>query len=104
MSHDDCFQVLVVEDDVDAQANLRDILQLDSFEFEIVATGEQALRCCLQMDYAAIVIDWTLPDMTGEGCYPSCGGFARMLPCWSLPERSAWEEQSPPSVITLSIT
>jgi signal transduction histidine kinase len=62
-------RLLVVEDDHDTQSNLRDILELDGYDVEAVATLEQARQKDWH-DYFAFVLDHRLPDGTGEDLLP----------------------------------
>jgi PAS domain S-box-containing protein len=70
MKTDDGFRLLVIEDGPDAQENLRDILRMDGHHFDIVGTGGEALALCERSAYCAIILDWTLPDGTGEMLLP----------------------------------
>lgn len=62
-------RLLIVEDDVDTQANLRDILELDGYEIETVSTLAQA-RQTEWRDLFAFVLDHRLPDGTAEELLP----------------------------------
>jgi signal transduction histidine kinase len=63
-------RVLVVDDDADTQANLRDILELDDYE---VATAGSAADALAGGDWdrtGAIILDRLLPDGTAEDVLP----------------------------------
>lgn len=63
-------RVLVIEDDHDEQVNLNDILRMDGHELVIVETASEALDRNDWESYAAIILDWTLPDGTAENLLP----------------------------------
>lgn len=63
-------RVLVIEDDLDAQANLVDILELDGFAVECTATARQTLRKPDLDQYVVIILDRRLPDSTAEKLLP----------------------------------
>jgi C4-dicarboxylate-specific signal transduction histidine kinase len=63
-------RILVVDDDADTQANLRDILELDDYE---VATAGSAAAALASNDWehiGAIILDRLLPDGTAEELLP----------------------------------
>jgi len=70
MATDQAFRILVIEDDPDAQKNLRDILQLDGYHPVMVSTAAETLRRSDWPMYSAIILDWTLPDGTAETLLP----------------------------------
>ncbi len=70
MEKDDALRVLVIEDDADAQANLRDILKMDGHQCQMAATAAEALGRSDWPAYSAIILDWTLPDATAETLLP----------------------------------
>jgi PAS domain S-box-containing protein len=63
-------RVLVIEDEPDTRANLRDILELDGHEVETVATGAEALRRADWAAHGVIILDWRLPDISAEELLP----------------------------------
>jgi signal transduction histidine kinase len=58
-------RLLIVEDDADTQSNLRDILELDGYEIDAVASLAQARQKDWR-DFFAFVLDHRLPDGTAE--------------------------------------
>ncbi len=62
--------VLVIDDDPDTRANLRDILELDDHRVETAGTIAEALRRDNWQDIAAILLDRRLPDGTSEQFLP----------------------------------
>ncbi len=64
------FRILVIDDDSDTQANLRDILGLDGYDFTMVGTAAEALDQDDWSSFGALIVDWTLPDGTAETLLP----------------------------------
>jgi PAS domain S-box-containing protein len=62
--------VLIVEDDPDTRANLRDILELDDYRVDQAATAAEALRRGDWSGYVAILLDRRLPDGTAANLLP----------------------------------
>lgn len=62
--------ILVVEDDPDTQANLRDILELDDYKVESAFTASQALKRDDFQRFIAIILDRQLPDATADEILP----------------------------------
>jgi DNA-binding response OmpR family regulator len=51
-------KVLVVEDDADTGATIKDLLVLESHTVEVVADGSEASNRLQQYDYNLVVLDW----------------------------------------------
>ena len=64
------FRVLVVDDDADTIANLRDILELDGYEVETAVTLTQMLVLKTLPTFPAIILDRRLPDGKAEDILP----------------------------------
>ncbi|QDU23864.1 ATP-binding protein [Urbifossiella limnaea] len=64
------FTVLVVDDDPDTRANLRDILDLDRYPVVEAASVADALARDDWSRYGAVVLDRQLPDGTAEDLLP----------------------------------
>lgn len=62
--------VLVIEDDADARANLRDILELDDYHVDTAGTAAEALHGRDWSRYFLIILDRRLPDGTAEEFMP----------------------------------
>src|SRR5262245_24924443 len=64
--------ILVIEDDPDARANLQDILELDNHRVYSVATAAAAVDRARRDrdDLDAIILDRRLPDSTAEQLLP----------------------------------
>lgn len=63
-------RVLVIEDDSDTRANLRDILSLDGHDVVTATTAAEALARDDWPGYDVLLMDWRLPDATGEQLLP----------------------------------
>ncbi len=62
--------ILVIEDDPDARANLRDILELDDHRVTTVGSAAEALKQADLGRFSAIILDRRLPDATAEQLMP----------------------------------
>lgn len=70
MNDDLPMTALIVEDDDDTRANLCDILELDGFHVEAVATAREALTDRDWSNVAMVVLDRRLPDGSAEDLLP----------------------------------
>jgi len=64
-------RILAIEDDLDAQCNLRDILELDGYRFEAVSTLREATEGRDLSEFFALVLDRQLPDGLAEDSLPT---------------------------------
>lgn len=62
--------VLVIEDDPDARANLRDILELDDYLVETAGSAAEAFDRTDWTRFSAIILDRRLPDATAVDMLP----------------------------------
>ena len=63
-------KVLVVEDDLDTQANLRDILELDGYVVDVATNVSETLQTRDWDAVFAVILDRRLPDGTAEELLP----------------------------------
>ncbi len=63
-------KVLIVEDDPDTRSNLCDILHMDGYHADTATTAADAIDRVDETEYALIIIDWHLPDMTAGELLP----------------------------------
>ncbi len=72
------FRVLIVDDDADLAANLRDILEDAGYIVTVANDGRSALACIGEQAYDLALVDIRMPDMSGldlvEGCLPVSPG------------------------------
>lgn len=66
----DSYDVLIIEDDADTRANLRDVLELDDYQVETAGTLAEALDRTDWERYFAIILDRRLPDGLAESAMP----------------------------------
>jgi hypothetical protein len=66
MTAEASLKILVVEDDGDTQANLRDLLELDGHQICAVGSLQEAIQRTREQDFDAILLDRRLPDGTAE--------------------------------------
>ncbi len=75
-------KLLLVEDDLDLAKHLLQSLTDDHYSVETVSSGEEALQLLANFGFDIIVLDWSLPDLTGiDVCrrYRASGGLAPVL-------------------------
>jgi PAS domain S-box-containing protein len=70
MAADAPLHVLVIDDDIDTQANLRDILELDGYSVETAGSAREALHRGNWGSISAILLDRKLPDSSAEELLP----------------------------------
>jgi len=63
-------RVLVIEDDVDARENLRDILERDDFQVLTAGLLREGMRCLTQTEVDFVILDRRLPDGFAESQLP----------------------------------
>jgi PAS domain S-box-containing protein len=66
----DSLQILVIEDDPDTRANLRDILELDDHRVEVAGSAAEAFARDDWATFSAIILDRKLPDATADELLP----------------------------------
>jgi OmpR-family two-component system manganese-sensing response regulator len=59
-------KILVVDDDVELSEALADHLGVQGFAVEVCHTGEDALQLLGGFHYELIVLDWSMPGISGE--------------------------------------
>jgi two-component system, LuxR family, sensor kinase FixL len=62
--------ILVIEDDADSQANLRDILEMDDHRVDLAGSAADALSRDDWSSISAILLDRKLPDSTADELLP----------------------------------
>jgi FixJ family two-component response regulator len=70
MAEDVSPEILIIEDDGDARANLADILELDGYRVDMAGTVREVLDRTHWDDYAAVLLDRRLPDGSSEDLVP----------------------------------
>ncbi len=68
--------ILIIEDDPDARANLRDILEIDAHRIEMAGSSAEAFRRDDWSTISAILLDRKLPDATAEELLPRLKAIA----------------------------
>ncbi len=58
-------RILVVDDEYGVRSGIRQILEIEGYEVEEAATGEEALTLLRSSDYDVGLLDYRLPDMDG---------------------------------------
>jgi PAS domain S-box-containing protein len=70
MDASNALEILVVEDDADARANLRDILELDGHQITLAGSAVEALGRRDLVEFSAVILDRKLPDATADDLLP----------------------------------
>lgn len=86
-------KVLIVEDDADLAALIKNILGVERHTVEVAANGRDAVALLNMYTYDLVILDWNLPVMSGkEVCqnYRSRGGSTPIL---MLTSRSTVEDK-----------
>jgi CheY-like chemotaxis protein len=60
-----CKRLLVVEDNVAEQLSIQALLDYDDIEVTVAATGAEAIRVARENPFDCVVLDLSLPDMSG---------------------------------------
>jgi two-component system OmpR family response regulator len=58
-------RLLVVEDDADTSRMLRHSLSGEQHVVEVAADGAEGLWMATEFDFDVVILDWTLPDLSG---------------------------------------
>lgn len=58
-------RILIIDDNVGLAENIAEILQLDGYETEVAASGEEALAKAVSAQLDVVVTDYRLPDTNG---------------------------------------
>jgi DNA-binding response OmpR family regulator len=58
-------RILIVEDDPKVARTLVSGLEADHFAVDLVANGDEAVQLVVEIDYDAVILDWTLPGVNG---------------------------------------
>ncbi len=83
-------KILVVEDDKKSQTAIRSLLQKKDVEITMAGTGKMAMERCSREHFDCIILDLSLPDMTG---------FQWLKQAEKQAGKGAGKEQLPPVVI-----
>lgn len=75
-------KILIVDDDTELSNTLRHVLQEQGYLVEQAFAGGDALQLLTNFDYDVIVLDWSMPGVTGEAVclqYRKNGGQAPVI-------------------------
>lgn len=70
MANISSLNILIIEDDADTRANLKDILELDDHHVESAATAAEALKREDWSEISVVILDRKLPDSSAEELLP----------------------------------
>ncbi|MEQ8859339.1 MAG: response regulator transcription factor [Pseudomonadales bacterium] len=86
-------RILIVEDEVELQRQLREKLKSGGFVVDTAADGEEGLYYGNEYDYEAAVIDLGLPKMGGIDLIRNLRGGDRRFPILILTARGHWQDK-----------
>lgn len=75
-------KILIIDDDNALGSALQSLLSQEGFVVECALNGEDGLRLLSRHSYEVIILDWNLPEMSGEDVcrdYRNGGGQAPLL-------------------------
>ena len=81
--------LLLVEDDAEVAAGLKSLLELEGIRVEIVSMGSEVIDAIAGFAPDAVILDLTLPDMSGLGVYEEIAKRWPLLPVIFSTEKDA---------------
>ncbi|VTQ07578.1 ATP-binding response regulator [Sphingobacterium daejeonense] len=69
--------ILIVDDKQENIFSLERTLQIKGFQTDSALSGEEALKKCIKMDYALIILDVQMPDMDGYEVAETLSGIKK---------------------------
>ncbi|MEO8172693.1 MAG: response regulator, partial [Sediminibacterium sp.] len=75
----DVKKILVVEDNEIDSSQIAKMLESESAKVDIASTGAHALKLVSEHDYDCIILDYTLPDITGTDLVSKVGEIKKKL-------------------------
>ncbi|HVG12951.1 MAG TPA: response regulator, partial [Flavisolibacter sp.] len=69
--------ILIVDDNPDNLFSLKTLLQLNAYEVDTAASGEEALKKILKQEYVLIILDVQMPGMDGYEVAETVTGYSR---------------------------
>lgn len=73
-------KILVIEDDPAMQIGLRDNLELEGYDVEIVGDGQTGLKKIIENIYDLVILDVMLPRLSGLDVLKQCREQGRAMP------------------------
>lgn len=87
-------KVLVIEDNQDIAASIRDYLENSNYSVDIASDGMTGLNLAITQDYCVIILDLGLPDIDGiDICYRIRHDAHRTVPVLMLTARDLLENK-----------
>jgi two-component system, NtrC family, nitrogen regulation response regulator NtrX len=69
LRHGTTIDILVLEDDAQLAAMLKDVLESCSFRVTTVQNGVQGLRCIMDQEFDLVLCDMVMPTFPGDKFY-----------------------------------
>jgi DNA-binding response OmpR family regulator len=86
-------RLLVVEDETSLATGLKLNLEIEGFGVDVAGTGREAAAALLEREYAVIILDVMLPDMTGFDFCRSLREAGNYTPVLMLTVRNSAEDR-----------
>ena len=87
-------RILVIEDEVDLQADIRQRLESEGYIVDTSGEGNEGLFFATEYPLDAAIIDIGLPGISGIEIIQSLRDQGHTLPVLILTARSRWQERS----------
>lgn len=86
-------RILLVEDDLDLQTNLKEHLSESNYLVDVASDGEEGLFQGIEYAYDAAIIDVGLPKLNGIELITQLRGQQRDFPILILTARDSWQDK-----------
>lgn len=74
------FPILVVDDDEPTQKLLRAVLRRCGYASEVVSNGREAIALLRSREYAAVILDMMMPEVSGQEVVAFLGATSNAVP------------------------
>lgn len=86
-------RILLIEDETQLQAQIRQQLEADGYMVDTCSNGEEGLFCASEYPLDAAIIDIGLPGMSGLDVIKKLRGQGSLLPILILTARDSWQDK-----------
>lgn len=86
-------KILIVDDDIELLQDLARILSTDAFVVELATDGREGLSLVRAFDYDLLIVDWSMPSLTGPELCSAIREMGKNMPILMLTARGAIEDK-----------
>lgn len=86
-------RILVIEDELKLQAQIRQELEADGYMIDTCSSGEEGLFCANEYPLDAAIIDIGLPGISGLNVIKALREQGNLLPILILTARDSWQDK-----------